>query len=223
MVAATAHQNDHWPEVTPERIRTAAQTLATALREANIALSVFPCAEVMARPDIESAWRRGELLSVADRGQYLLVEMPHGLYVDLREQIRNLRQAGVRVILAHPERCPELLYDAGLIEDFIEAGCLVQVSTHSITEFASRADQQALKRWFQRGVVHVMGSDGHSATRRPPRVMQAYRQVVAWAGDITADRVASTNGLAILQGLPLQLEPPNRTRNHWFTGFWQKL
>src|SRR5581483_6286232 len=90
LVAATAHQNERWPAVTPAVIRRATERLAGSLRAAGVPLTVFPCAEVMVRPDIEEAWRRGDLLSVADRGQYLLVEMPDGLFVDLRETVRRL-------------------------------------------------------------------------------------------------------------------------------------
>jgi len=56
LISATAHQNDHWPDVTPDRILTATRELATSLREANISLAVFPCAEVMAFPEMETAW-----------------------------------------------------------------------------------------------------------------------------------------------------------------------
>src|SRR5947209_17354312 len=74
--AALAHQNERWPAVTPQLIRDRVRGLTQALRQAEVPLTVFPCAEVMARPDIEDSWQRGELLSVADRGGYLLVEMP---------------------------------------------------------------------------------------------------------------------------------------------------
>jgi len=219
-IAATAHQNDHYPLVTPDRIRAATLALATALREAAVPLNVVPVAEVMAHPEMEAAFARGELLTVADRGAFMLVEMPHGLFVDLRAMIGRFRKAGVRVILAHPERSPELLHDAGLIEDFIKCGSIVQVNSHSITEPANREDERALRRWFQRGIVHVLGSDGHSATRRPPKIAAAYHKVVSWAGQAAADRIASTNGAAILQGLPLRIDPPQQARRRWFSGLW---
>jgi protein-tyrosine phosphatase len=220
MAAALAHQNERWSAVTPEAIRSAAGKLAARLREAAVPLTVFPCAEVTASPDIVEAWEAGRLMSVADRGQFLLVEMPHGLFVDLRPAVRRLAAAGVRVILAHPERQPELLHEPGAIEALIGEGCLVQVSSASVTGPRSVTDGRALKGWFRRGCVHLLGSDGHSPRRRQPRLAEAYRQVRAWAGAVVADRVGSTNGTAILHGLPLRVPPPEPERRAWLARLW---
>lgn len=215
LVAATAHQNEHWSEVTPDGIRRGAQKLAQLLREHDLQLSVFPCAEIMAYPDTEEAWKLGKLLSVADRKQFVLIEMPDGIFVDLRSTVDNFRQMGVRVILAHPERHEEFLHDEGLIEEMIRMGCVVQVSAGSVTEPKSHRDASALKSWFKRGVVHAMGSDGHSPRRRAPRLAKAYDQVARWAGAGMADRVFSTNGMAILQGLPVRFSMPEEKKTWW--------
>lgn len=220
IIAAGAHQNEQYPANTPERIRQAAQGLAERLRAAAIPLTVFPCAEVMVHPEVESSWEKGEYLSVADRGQFVLIEMPHRLFVDLRHIARNLCRVGIRPLLAHPERSPELLHDAGQIEQLIEAGCLVQVSAHSVTNPASRQDEKAVKDWFKRGIVHVLGSDGHSPRRRLPKIAEAYHKVHRWLGSETADRVASTNGMALSQGLPLRISKPEPRRIGWLPKFW---
>jgi protein-tyrosine phosphatase len=220
LAAATAHQNESWGSVTPGRIRDATQQLTHLLQQAGIELTVFPCAEVMAQADLDASWAQGSLLSVGDHAQYLLVEMPHGLFVDLRHLVRRLQRMGVRLILAHPERHPELLHEAGRIEDLIRHGCLVQVSARSITDPPCRADGRALRSWFRRGCVHLLGSDGHSPRRRPPRLAEAYRQVSRWIGGPAADRIGSTNGMAILRGLPLHVPPPVPRRASWLTRLW---
>lgn len=221
MTTALAHQNDHYPDVTPDRIRAAAQELARSLAQRRLPLMVFPCAEVMAHPEIEASWERGALMSMADRKQYLLLEQPHNLFVDLTNAIEGLRRAGVRPILAHAERCPELLHTPGLIEDWIACGCLVQVSSSSVTRPGSAQDARALKQWFRRGIVHVLGSDGHSPTRRAPRMDDAYQEIIRWAGHPVADRVCSTNGTAILNGLPLRIPRPEPVRTTWVPQFWR--
>jgi protein-tyrosine phosphatase len=217
LVAATAHQNEQWASVTPDGIRAATARLAAGLREADIPLTVFPCAEVMVDPETEDAWAEGRLLSIGDRRQYLLIELPHGLFLDLRQLVASFRARGVRPVLAHPERQPELLHGPGRIEELVRAGCLVQVSSGSVTNPRSREDELALKRWFRRGVVHLLGSDGHDTARRRPTLAAAYRQIASWAGTQVADRVASTNGLAVLQGLPLRVPEPG-PKGRWWAG-----
>jgi protein-tyrosine phosphatase len=174
---------------------------------------------VMIHPEIEISWKNGELLSVADKGQYLLIELPHGLFFDLQDLVKNFRQLGIRPILAHPERLPEFLLEPGQIERVIDAGCLVQVSTKSVTHPSNGQEEKALKSWFKRGVVHVMGSDGHSPRRRPPKMAEAYQRIVHWAGSSSADRVFSTHGMAIYQGLPFFVPDPEPPARSWFSWF----
>jgi protein-tyrosine phosphatase len=220
LIAATAHQNERYPSVTPERIRHAWSHLAATLRKAGVALTTFPCAEVMVQPDMDVSWEKGDLLSVADRRKYLLIELPHGLFVDLNHMVRNLRRAGVRPILAHPERQEELLHDVGRIEGLIESGCLVQVSSGSVVRPDDPIDERALKSWFKRGIVHLLGSDGHSPTKRPPEMAEAYHRIRRWAGSAEADRIACINGMAVLQGLPLQIPEPRPKSRHWISRLW---
>lgn len=217
--AALAHQNETWPAVTPQVILEHVNKLELALRRENIALSVFACGEIMVQPDIEAAWLRGDLLSIADKKRYLLIEMPQGLFVDLRSIIQGLQEVRVRPILAHPERQPELLQEPGVIEQLIDAGCIIQVNSSSITEPASRQDAKALEDWFRRGIVHVLGSDGHSPRRRRPQMAQAYQQIVRWAGERVAERICNSNPTAIVQGFPLRLLPPQPQGKRWFP-FW---
>lgn len=219
LVCATAHQNEQFGAVTPDRIRQACRLLARALRAHDIPLHPFPCAEVQVFPGLESAWSRRELLGVADRREYLLLELPHGLFLDLRDTVQSLCRAGVRPILAHAERSPELLHETGRIEELIHAGCLVQVSSGSVTDPPNRHAARALRRWLKSGLVHLIGSDGHSVLDRPPKIAEAYHRIARWAGARVADRVCSVNGLAILQGLPLRVAKPEPARSRWFA-FW---
>jgi protein-tyrosine phosphatase len=220
LMAATAHQNERWSAVTCARIRQATSHLQGALCSTGSSMEVFPCAEVTAHPHTGDHWRAGHLLSVGDRSEFLLLEMPRGVFVDLRPTVQILRASGVRPILAHPEREPEFLHEAGKIEKLIDAGCLVQVSSASVTDPKTREDRRALRQWFRRGIVHLLGSDGHSPRRRAPRLAAAYREITRWIGPAQADRIASANGLAVAHGLPLRIAKPRPARSFasWFVG-----
>ncbi len=220
LVAALAHQNEEYPNNTPQRIHQATKILQEDIHQAEIPLTAVVCSEVMVHPETRSFWANQELLTVGDHRVYILIEMPHGLFVDLLPLAEFFRQEGIRPIIAHAERCPELLEQPDLVEDLIRAGCLVQVSSGSVTGFTRKDRVRALRDWFVRGIAHVMGSDGHSPRRRKPRMADAYHQIVTWAGNTVADRVCSTNGMAVLQGLPLNLSEPKPRRKGWLLPSW---
>ncbi|HEY1375302.1 MAG TPA: CpsB/CapC family capsule biosynthesis tyrosine phosphatase [Gemmataceae bacterium] len=218
---ALAHQNDHYPDNTPDRLRAGFRRLTADLAAAGLDdFAVYPCAEIMVRPDLADVWDRGEFLTVSDGGLYALLEMPHGLCVELAWLVERLVTKGVRPILAHAERSPELLHDPPAVERLIAAGCLIQVSSLGVTRPASGADARAVKDWVRRGVAHVLGSDGHSPRRRPPDLLDAYDQIRRWAGADMADRIASTNGLAVVRNQPLRLPPVAPPPRRWLPRLW---
>ena len=81
--AALAHQNKTYPDNTPEALRASCAALAESLKAEKITLAVSPTAEVMASADLVEQWTSGQLLSVADHKQFLLVEQPHGIFLHL--------------------------------------------------------------------------------------------------------------------------------------------
>jgi protein-tyrosine phosphatase len=217
---ACAHQNDDYPTNNAAVIREATARFAQGVAALELPLAVHPCAEVMVGPELLERLDQGELMTVGDLKRYLLIEMPHGMYVELAWLVEELVERNLRPILGHPERCPELLHEPGAIENLIQSGCMVQVSSNSITDPDNAADAAAIKDWFRRRIVHFLGSDGHSVRRRPPVMADAFRRMEKWVGPAEAERIGSTNGLAMLAGQLLQvpLPLPRRKWFSWLTG-----
>ena len=216
-IAVTAHQNDRWPDVTPARIERATQELAGRLEDMDCSLQLVPAAEVMIGANTMEYWRAGRLLSVGNQGKYLLVEFPHGLHLDIRDLAREFVDQGLRPILAHAERCPELAYVPGKIEELIEIGCMVQISTGAIANPENRRQQKILRDWARRGIIHVVGSDAHSPRRRRPNMISAFQQLKKWTSHSLAKRICGTNGMAVLNGRSMQLALSNRPPRRWFS------
>lgn len=214
---ALAHQNEGYPDNTPERMLAAADTLAVSLAMKGIPLTVYPTAEVMLSPTIVEDWHAGRLLSVGNRRQWLLVEMPHGVFVDLLPVAEALRPAGIRLIIAHAERYPELLHDPELATQWIAAGCLIQVTARAVADPWDAEMDRGLTEWLRGGFVHVLGSDGHGIDRRQPLLAAGYQRLVRLAGRTAAERIGSHCGIAVLQGLPVRVPPPGRSPRSWFT------
>jgi protein-tyrosine phosphatase len=219
-----AHQNDGYPENVADRLRHAASLLTAKLAEKQIPLSVYPTGEIMLSPTTFEDWQDGNLLSVGNHNQWLLVEMPHGMFVDVLPIVERFRPHGVRLIIAHAERYPELLYDPALTEKWIAAGCLIQVTAGALAEPWDQGMEKALHLWTTGGFVHVIGSDGHGLDWRKPVLAAGYERLVKWVGPTAAERIGSLWGVSVLQGLSVQVPPPKpqpQSRS-WFTRLFGK-
>ncbi|MCS7022479.1 MAG: protein tyrosine phosphatase [Gemmataceae bacterium] len=214
--AALAHQNPSYPTNDAAALRTAVADLQPLLAARQIPLQLYPSGEIMLGPDFIDQWKAGRWLTLGDAGHALLVEMPHGQFLDLLPLADYFRPLGIRLVVAHAERYPELLFDPGLAQRWIAAGCLLQVSTSALAEPWDHTTEQALKDWAVGGFIHLLGSDGHGIDRRRPLFRQGYQQLVRWVGRAAAERIAVLWGGAILQGLPIHVPLPRPPRRTWF-------
>src|SRR5262245_13024570 len=214
---ALAHQNPDYPGNTADLLRASAAALSAALADKKIPLSVHPTGEVMLSPNTFEEWKAGKLLSVGDHKQWLLVEMPHGEFVDVLPLLEALKPDGVRLIIAHAERYPELLDDLALTTKWIEAGCLIQVTAHALFEYPGSPVEAGLKRWAKGGFIHLMGSDGHGIDRRRPVLESGFRRLAKWIGRSHAAQIASEWSTAVLEGKPITVPPPRPIVRSWFT------
>lgn len=214
---ALAHQNAGYPDNTADRLRSAAAALAAMLAEKKVPLAVHPTGEIMLSPTTLDEWRAGRLLSVGDHRKWLLVEMPHGGFVDVLPLAEALRPEGVGLVVAHAERCPELLDDLALAAKWIEAGCLIQVTARALAEPWEPGFEAALKRWAKGGFIHLLGSDGHGIDRRRPVLAAGFARLAKWVGRAHAARIAGAWGTAVLEGKPLAVPRPRPDGRSWFS------
>jgi protein-tyrosine phosphatase len=137
-------------------------------------------------------------------GPYLLLEFPNFHIGKHTESIlRQLLDAGIVPIVAHPERNPLLLQDLHRLESWLELGCLTQVTARSITGGFGGPTRSASLRLLGRGLVHVVATDAHDPQYRPPVLSAAYHEVLLGFGEEAADLLFTDNPRGIVQGRPL--------------------
>jgi protein-tyrosine phosphatase len=110
-------------------------------------------------------------------GPWLLVEPPFAPGAGgLDLIVRELQRQGHRILLAHPERCPALHGDPGLVESFIADGVLMSVTAGSLVgRFGERVRTFAL-RLAQEGMIHNVASDAHDTAGRSPGMAREIEQ-----------------------------------------------
>jgi protein-tyrosine phosphatase len=217
-IVATPHQWGAYAANTPGLIRKMTGELRRLLGAEGIALQVFPGAEVRLEPDLAQRLRKGEAVTLADRGRHVLVELPHELYVPCEKVLEQLRRNGLLAVLAHPERNFGVRRQPDVLRGLADRGCLLQVTAGSLLgKFGSGARQLA-EQLISSGMVQLVASDAHGMRERRPVLTAAYEQITKLWGETAAARLCRENPARIIEGNDTLSVRPETLRSTW--GSW---
>lgn len=145
---------------------------------------------------------------VIEGTNYLLVELSNfSIPVQINDCFSQLGRKGLTPILTHPERNPILQKSPERVLQWIELGCVVQVTAAVVTgSWGERAWSTA--EWLlKRNAVHVIATDAHDTKHRVP-VLSAARDIVAdFYSDEVAQALVNDNPSAIISNQPLPYFP----------------
>jgi protein-tyrosine phosphatase len=208
-VIATPHQLGRYDRANSlDQVRRAVNELSAELKNREISLEVFPGGDVRVDERLPDLIESGHIGTAADAGRHILLELPHEIYVDVLPIVDTLRRLGLQTILTHPERHHYLQGRDNWARNCLEHGAVLQVTTGSLLgEFGGRS-YEAAWQLVHGGVVSIVASDAHGATRRPPRSSEAIRLLTVNVGRETARNLAIDNPLRVLSGQPIECHGP---------------
>lgn len=178
------------------------------LQAEGIGLTVLPAMELHHAVVSEQAesvdlqrLRSGQALGLGARLQprFVLLEFSFEQWpTDAVQALRALRDEGIQVILAHPERYDGLQRVPERILEALEEGAWMQLTTGSIVGRFGATAQRLAHEWLAAGYIHIIASDAHGPVTRPPGLREAFTHVrKQWGLDAAADRCMA-NAEAIL-------------------------
>lgn len=101
--------------------------------------------------------------------RYVLVDFPESVdFFEIKNAMDHLQRSGYVTILAHTERYRSLTGHTKWIEEYVESGGLVQLNASSVSGAWGKTAKKQWIKLIRRGLVHVIASDGHNLTTRPP-------------------------------------------------------
>ncbi len=154
-----------------DRREAACARLAEGLPE--IGLALIPGAEVLYYEGI-SRLQDLEKLTLGNSG-LLLLEMPVSKWTDyVVSEVLHLAGSGqFRIVIAHVERCADWKNRA-LLDRFVENGILLQANA---SLFLNRLSRRRAFAELKNNRIHLLGSDCHNLTSRPPRLGEAWEAI----------------------------------------------
>jgi len=157
---------------------------------------------------------------------YILVELPDQFIPEHISRVYyDIQVTGLVPIITHPERNPLLHRKPQLLEQWVELGCLVQITAQSYTGgFGSTACKFA-ERLLDAGLVHFFASDAHNTKRRPPILSTCYQKLEREFGKEIADLLLVQNPEAVINGCTLPSQPDweaaaSSRKRSWFSSLF---
>jgi protein-tyrosine phosphatase len=205
---ATPHQLGANAHVTAEAIRTGVAALQAAVDAAGIAAKILAGADVRIEPELPSLVKQGKVVTLADRGRHLLLELPHEIYFPLGSLLEALDRRGVVGILSHPERNRGIIREPDVMHDVVAAGGLLQITAGSLLGGFGTSARRLAESAVRDRIVHFVASDAHDTARRPFGLAEAFDTVAGIADEDYASLVCSINPGRVARGEPVETERP---------------
>jgi protein-tyrosine phosphatase len=217
-IVATPHANSRFAfraEVVEEKLAALRQSAAGLIRIHS------GCDFHLDYDNIQDALAFPEKYTIAHRS-YLLVEFSEMFVTShIDAVIGKMLSAGIVPIITHPERNFALQQRLGALNRWADAGCLVQVTAQSLLGRFGSKSRRFAELLLKKNLVHVIASDAHDSTDRPPRLDLAFDYV---AGNYTlelARRLFVENPEKVLDGdligaVEIESGRGENTRRRWF-------
>jgi protein-tyrosine phosphatase len=199
-IIATPHQLGMNSSVTSEKIKTGVTQLQNSIVTEEIELTVLPGADIRIDPELPKLLKHGSVLTLADRGKHVLLELPHDTYYPIDQLLKSLQKQGLVGILSHPERNRGIIKNPDVMWDVIEAGGLLQITAASLTGAFGSSCQEIAELAVDEGLIHFIASDAHDTKHRPFGMRDAYDTIYNMAGEELADLVCCENPARVFEG-----------------------
>ena len=183
-------------------IRQAVRGFQAVLDEAGIALKVVCGADAHLDPSLCDGLRDGRVPALNDT-RYFLFEPPHHVAPPrLDHAAFDLMAAGYQPVLTHPERLTWIEGHYDLMRRLMRAGVWMQITAGSLTGRFGRRPRYWAERMVDEGLIHIVATDAHDLTKRPPLLAEAREALVGRVGEDEATHMVVTRPRGILSDAP---------------------
>jgi protein-tyrosine phosphatase len=178
------------------------------LERENVPLIIHTGQELRIHREIFVSLEMDEILTLDNRGKFLLIELPSfeiPLYT--HQVVYELLLKGVTPIIVHPERNKGFIQNQNLLFELIEEGALTQVTAGSIIGYFGKKIKSFSENMIKNNLVHFIATDAHNIRNRGFYLQEAYETITKLYG-IQYTYYFKENCELLLNGQNLQIEPP---------------
>src|SRR3989339_1124328 len=198
---ATPHQLGRYCDNTSDRIRGEVGRLNEELQRNDIALMVEAGGDVRVDERICRLLEEDEILTLADCGRYILIELPHDIFLDIEPLLKQFSSIGVVPIVSHPERHIYLSQRPEIISDWIGCSAQFQITAGSLLGDFGALAKRACLQFIKSRFISVVATYSQGMGSRKPCMTAAFELITAEFGIEVAESLCVENPRRILKGL----------------------
>jgi protein-tyrosine phosphatase len=200
-VVATPHQLGRFDgRCEAGLVRRTVAELNQVLRADGTALTVLPGADVRLDERIPQLLESDAVLTVADGGRYLLLELPHEVFLDPQVLLKLLQDTGVTAVITHPERHEFLVQNPGYVRRWLEYRPCLQITAGSLLGHFGRESTEAAWAFLRMSFPVLIATDAHDLEGRRPCLRAAHQRVRRQLGRAVADAACIENPRRLVAG-----------------------
>lgn len=204
-VIATPHQLGRYGDCNEaSQIREAVFFLNEELKSSGIALAVRPGGDVRVDERICDLLEADKVLTLADGGRYILLELPHNVFIDIEPLLIELSSFGVQAIISHPERHPVLSRQPDVLDKWPAQSVHFQITAASLLGDFGLMVQKSAWDFLSSGRACLVATDSHDLGGRRPRMKAAFQRISIKLGRSVARLVCIENPRRVLNREDLQ-------------------
>ena len=209
-----------------ENIRDRLDELNQAIAKEGINLKVLPGMEIALDPNISDLLDHGKVQALAGTS-YVLIEPPFQRFPwGWEEVFFAVLSKGYKVLLAHPERCVQLISKPDLCDQLIESGVYFQVNWDSFIGNHGRTIEKMAVYLATKGYIHCLATDSHDAdNRNAQQMLSATESIEKLVGRDNLHIISRENPSRLLRDEALEnmekqeIEGAVTKKRRW--GFWK--
>lgn len=191
-----------------EIIEAGIARLESLFAEEGIAMRLVVGADVHMDVELISGLKSGRIPSL-NNTRYFLFEPPHHVPPPrIEDNLFNIMAAGYVPVLTHPERLSWIESHYGVMEKLVQMGVPMQITAGSVTGQFGRRVKYWADKMIGEGLAHILATDAHNLTGRPPNLSRARDMIAERLGEAEAMHMTTTRPQAILDNLPPDRWPP---------------
>jgi protein-tyrosine phosphatase len=221
-MVATPHYNQTGSISNSKVLYSAISRLQEALQSESLELTILPGCELPVFPELNAHVSVPNSCLTINNSTYFLLEFrPFAVPANIEQFLVNILDSGLTPIIAHPERCDWFSHNTALLTRLVNQGVMLQLTAGSITGGFGVPARDFSLRLIRQGLAHIIASDAHDRSDRPPLLSEAVSLVTDLIGSDKATAMVTTTPAAIISNQPLKFStveihqhpPPIKSRS----------